>query len=453
MKKYILFIALLAIPFFTHAAITWQETQPAGDLNKNWDKGISSADGQVLVARIASGGGEYLSVNGGSSWTVPPTSSILAVSGDGQTLLFKSVNRLYLSTDEGVSLTETQPKGDTTGSWTDAAIDADASTLIVSEYQFLGTSGLHVSTDGGASWTEVEPDGPGDKTWEYVAVSADGTHMAAAGVFGKVYISANSGTSWTDVSPAGANGNWYSVTMSSDGETIVLADGDCLDDTLFISHDFGDTWAQVSVSGNAWECWPTREGIAVSGNGQRILAGTDGNRIYYSENGGTSWSETQPTGAGVNKSWYAVAMSDDGTQFLAGAYNGRLYLGTAPLPDPELTVTKVVVNDDGGTSVAGDFTLTLSGLSITSGVATTTAAGTYTVAETGPDGYTGTFTGDCAADGSITMTAGNTYTCTLTNDDDASAPAPAGGGTSFRHASLHVTAPDTSIPGTNEEAV
>ncbi|MDQ5928219.1 MAG: hypothetical protein QG633_657 [Patescibacteria group bacterium] len=98
------------------------------------------------------------------------------------------------------------------------------------------------------------------------------------------------------------------------------------------------------------------------------------------------------------------------------------------LGDPEpatLTVTKIVVNDDEGTSAVGDFDLTLDGLAITSGVATTTAAGTYTVAEDGPAGYTGTFGGDCDPDGSIVMTAGNTYTCTLTNDDnEPGAPDP-----------------------------
>lgn len=78
-----------------------------------------------------------------------------------------------------------------------------------------------------------------------------------------------------------------------------------------------------------------------------------------------------------------------------------------------LTVTKVV---SGGTKVATDFPLFVNGMSITSGVATTTlTAGTYTVTETGSADYTGSFSGDCNVDGEVDVTAGGSASCTLTN--------------------------------------
>ena len=82
-----------------------------------------------------------------------------------------------------------------------------------------------------------------------------------------------------------------------------------------------------------------------------------------------------------------------------------------------ITVTKVVVNDNGGTAVEGDFSLDVSGTSVTTGVAADFVAGAYVVGETGPDGYTATISGECAADGSITMDPGVSYNCTITNDD------------------------------------
>lgn len=112
-----------------------------------------------------------------------------------------------------------------------------------------------------------------------------------------------------------------------------------------------------------------------------------------------------------------LADADDNT---AGAVTLNDTTVTVPAcaPSATLTITKVVMNDDSGTSVVGDFTLLLDGVAITSGVATTTSIGSFTVTETGPAGYDGTFGGDCDADGDITMTDGNTYTCTLTNDDE-----------------------------------
>ncbi len=85
-----------------------------------------------------------------------------------------------------------------------------------------------------------------------------------------------------------------------------------------------------------------------------------------------------------------------------------------------LTVTKVVVNDDGiGSSEVSDFTLTVDGGvgTVTSGAANTVAPGSYTVSESGPGGYTATFSGDCDSSGSVTIAAGEDLSCTITNDD------------------------------------
>ena len=92
---------------------------------------------------------------------------------------------------------------------------------------------------------------------------------------------------------------------------------------------------------------------------------------------------------------------------------------TCSLPSASLTVTKTVVNDDSGELDVSDFPLFVGGVSVTSGVATTTLTpGTYTVSETGdPDYVAGDWGGDCAADGSITLVDGDVKTCTITNND------------------------------------
>src|SRR6185369_3417741 len=86
---------------------------------------------------------------------------------------------------------------------------------------------------------------------------------------------------------------------------------------------------------------------------------------------------------------------------------------------PKLTVTKIVVNDNGGAKQVSDFPLFVDGNSVTSGVKNTSTVGSHTVSETGDSGYTATISGDCAADGTITLAAGDDKSCTITNDDKA----------------------------------
>ena len=92
-----------------------------------------------------------------------------------------------------------------------------------------------------------------------------------------------------------------------------------------------------------------------------------------------------------------------------------------------LTVIKTVVNDNGGTATAGQFTYTLGdGSSATNEPGTVspglsyvrTQGTTYAVAENagGPAGYSVSYSADCT--GAITAT---TKTCTITNNDNAPA--------------------------------
>jgi hypothetical protein len=98
---------------------------------------------------------------------------------------------------------------------------------------------------------------------------------------------------------------------------------------------------------------------------------------------------------------------------------------TTTTPSPgTLKVIKHVVNDDSGTSVAADFTISVTGNSPTPstfpgaespGTNVTIMAGSYSVTETGPAGYVAFFSADCSG----TIAAGQTKTCTITNNDIA----------------------------------
>jgi uncharacterized repeat protein (TIGR01451 family) len=96
---------------------------------------------------------------------------------------------------------------------------------------------------------------------------------------------------------------------------------------------------------------------------------------------------------------------------------------------PKLTVIKHVINDNGGTKTAADFTLTVSGTSPSpasfpgseAGTDVTLQPGPYAVNEAAVSGYSTTKSATCA--GSLAH-FGDTATCTVTNDDQAAPPPP-----------------------------
>jgi uncharacterized repeat protein (TIGR01451 family) len=88
---------------------------------------------------------------------------------------------------------------------------------------------------------------------------------------------------------------------------------------------------------------------------------------------------------------------------------------------PQLTVTKVVINDNGGVKTVSDFPLYVGSTAVTSGVKNGFDVGTYTIWETTDPGYTSVISGNCAADGSITLALGDDKSCTITNNDNTPA--------------------------------
>jgi hypothetical protein len=91
---------------------------------------------------------------------------------------------------------------------------------------------------------------------------------------------------------------------------------------------------------------------------------------------------------------------------------------------PKLIVIKHVINDNGGSKSAADFTMSVTGSSPSPssfpgaespGTNVALNAGSYSVGESGPSGYSASYSADCS--GSIGV--GETKTCTVTNDDQS----------------------------------
>jgi hypothetical protein len=92
------------------------------------------------------------------------------------------------------------------------------------------------------------------------------------------------------------------------------------------------------------------------------------------------------------------------------------------LPSTSLTVIKHVINDNGGTKVASDFTMNVAGTGVSNpsfpgtespGINVTLSPGSYTVTESAMPGYNAAQSADCVG----TIAQGQHKTCVITNDD------------------------------------
>lgn len=87
----------------------------------------------------------------------------------------------------------------------------------------------------------------------------------------------------------------------------------------------------------------------------------------------------------------------------------------------KLTVTKVVVNNNGGNKVISNFHLSVFdgfvSTPVVSGTQYNLPPGIYSVGEAGAPGYNATFSGDCDTEGNVTLGANEVKQCTITNTE------------------------------------
>ncbi|KKU43040.1 MAG: hypothetical protein UX59_C0031G0001, partial [Microgenomates group bacterium GW2011_GWA1_46_7] len=174
--------------------------------------------------------------------------------------------------------------------------------------------------------------------------------------------------------------------------------------TKYVELDYGGT--AVPANWTLYATGPTSiSGLGGAVSGSNFSAGT----YPLSES-------TGPTGYSPG-SWGCTGGTLVGNNVTLGlGETASCYITNADI-QPLLTVTKVVINDNGGEAVVSDFPLFVDTTSVTSGIQNGFNAGTYTVSETSQTGYTGTISGDCDANGSVTLAVGDVKACTITNDD------------------------------------
>ena len=333
-KKFLLFVAsiLVSLIFTTRvqAAVSWSETQPAGDADHPWTPVAMSSDGEIIIAG-SQNGGLYLSENGGDTWaetqpagTDPLNWYPISMSSNGQTILAGILNtRLYLTTNGGDTWAEAQPGGDNDLAWYSSSMSSDGQYILA----LVRNGRAYRSNDGGTGWVETDPVGTSDQPWSSSAMSSSGQIMFAVMNAGRLYRSTDYGLAWGEVQPAGdTDVQWNALGVSSDGQIVLAA---ALNGRIYRSSDGGDSWGEIQPAGDGEFSWSF---TSVSSDGSTMFV-SSGTRLYISSNGGDSWSETQPLGDS-DYSWSGGSMSSDSQVLVAGVYNGRIFLGSNPPPPP-----------------------------------------------------------------------------------------------------------------------
>jgi hypothetical protein len=111
--------------------------------------------------------------------------------------------------------------------------------------------------------------------------------------------------------------SWTALAMSSDGNKVLAVSSQ---GPIFTSSNGGACWTQTSAPSDYWTC------AASSSDGVNLVAATGylNGQIYRSTDSGATWA---PTGVPGN-AWTCIASSADGSTLVAGAFGYRLYVST-----------------------------------------------------------------------------------------------------------------------------
>ncbi len=264
------------------------------------------------------------------------------------------------------------------GDYVSAAISATGNHMMLAvinggESEPIEESPLYISADSGLNWENVAEDIEDGiwHDWTNVDVSNNGQVMVASsddslnyieseGSVGKLFMSANAGGTWQDITPAAAESDdWDKVVVSGDGTTIAAVEND--DSELYISSNGGNSWTSSTIE----DIWDLKS-VSISDDGETILVGgengvDDGDTLHKSENGGSSWEDVSPFDPADEAYYFYHDLSADGQSIIvashedyAGGENvyasndgGDSYTEVTPNPEELNFWSDTAISDDG----------------------------------------------------------------------------------------------------------
>jgi photosystem II stability/assembly factor-like uncharacterized protein len=285
----------------------------------------------------AAAGFPFRSVDGGTTWQVMESLSALAQAGissievNSNGVVFACgsniFQKIFRSVDYGETWIGKTLPVNTSG--LDIAIDpGDPNTVYIGLTSILGSSANNVvvkSTNAGDTWTSynlisVLP--VGYSVIDIVIDPANSQALFAIGAEGfsngKVAATLDGGATWVDRTGNLPTGKPYnSLTFS--GQNLFLAGGQLFGGQVlgvYKTTDYGISWQEISGS------FPNQISNAIlidPADPDKMYVATEGDGIYYTENGGTSWIYTS-SGAGDNGAARCLAFDPGNTEVIYAGF-------------------------------------------------------------------------------------------------------------------------------------
>jgi photosystem II stability/assembly factor-like uncharacterized protein len=300
------------------------------DFGQNWEKCnydevkgggdiTISADGTKLFSTFSSGGALFISEDGGFSWSTelfPIGNRGMTCSDDGSIVAGADFDTVYIfRNNSGTWEWEQISDINCPGIIYDIECSSDGTILYI-----VGSGFVYKSIDGGTTWNPC----PDALNYTYVTVtcSSDGSKViiAEGGLYssGYIHISPDGGQTWRECINAGYR-NFTTMTVSSDGQYIYTVNY-TNDGHIYKSTDFGYTWIESNGYPNVIDFCLS---ISCSADGSRLWAAENKTGyLRFSTNGGEQWKWSVSSG---KKLWSSVTSSAAGDKVAACNYDGYIY--------------------------------------------------------------------------------------------------------------------------------
>lgn len=231
----------------------------------------------------------------------------LAVSGNGSYVYALDVNGVRASTDAGMNWQSRNTTLDLSLSLADIATSNSGQYVVVVQNGGI----IQMSNNFGATWSQnVGAPGP-DPNYNYnggyrVAMSSSGQYVASLMIGQGVLWSSNYGVTFTMRYFPGGTAFQSDIAMSADGSKVLT--GDHVARVLILANGFNAPF-QIISGLPALSFGP----VAVSGDGNSMMAAVSWEEIWLSRDGGATWEESK-VGRIIpdDNNYTAATMSYDG---------------------------------------------------------------------------------------------------------------------------------------------
>jgi hypothetical protein len=215
-----------------------------------------------------------------------------------------------------------QPDGTGTGQYTSVGVSGDGAVVLAGRYKSSTAVNEFLSTNHGATWAAMSPQPFGTTGYEphVLRMDSDGSVRLAASIYGnkRIYHSIDSGASFHEEYPTGSGVDkpWADAVISDDGSRILVAISENGTGRLYYTSNGGTSWSAAidPSAGGGQMYWGS---IAMSDDGTKMMACDQAGYLWHSVNSGGAWHREDPSGSAETGIWF-VAMSEDGTKIIAG---------------------------------------------------------------------------------------------------------------------------------------